>query len=33
MCDCRVCELEITYPDEFNKIVSDVFDHMIDIEY
>lgn len=33
MCDCRVCELEITYPEEFDQIITDVFDHIIDLEY
>ena len=33
MCDCRVCELEVTYPDEFDQIIADVFEHMIDVEY
>lgn len=33
MCDCRVCELENTYPEEFEKIIENVFDHMIESEY
>lgn len=33
MCDCRVCELEITYPEEFDQIIDDLFGHMIDVEY
>ena len=30
MCDCRVCKLEFMYPTEIDKIVSDVFDYLID---
>jgi len=33
MCDCRVCELKNTYPEEFDQIIADVFDHIIDVEY
>jgi hypothetical protein len=33
MCDCRVCKLEITYPEEFDKIIDDLFEHMMDVEY
>lgn len=33
MCDCRVCELENQYPDEFDEIIDNVFEHMMDMEY
>jgi hypothetical protein len=33
MCDCRVCELETTHPEEFDQIIADVFDYIIDVEY
>jgi hypothetical protein len=33
MCDCRICELKNEYPDEFDQIIDDVFEYMIDIEY
>lgn len=33
MCDCRVCELEVTYPEEFDQIIDDLFEYMMDVEY
>ena len=29
MCDCRVCQLRLKYPEEFDTIVTDVFDYLI----
>lgn len=33
MCDCRVCELEAEHPEEFDQIIDDLFEYMIDVEY
>jgi hypothetical protein len=33
MCECRVCELENEYPDDFDEIIDSVFEHMMDVEY
>lgn len=33
MCDCRVCELEDTYPDDFEEIIDDTFKYIVKLEY
>ena len=30
MCDCRVCSLELLYPDDINTVIKDVFEHMME---
>lgn len=32
MCDCRVCQLEIIYPENIDKIVDDVFNYLTEEE-
>lgn len=30
MCDCRVCKLAVLYPADIDKVIQDVFEHMME---